>query len=152
MSKLPILIECNHIPQSKEEIHTLEKAKEFTHLRDIVDEIPLIDDDAGIHILTGCDAPELLKVRAFKNGPKGAPWAQKLDFGWTISGQVCLNQVGGPVHIAAHQTTLPCIEENLLQRVEYPATRQKELSYQIMLCPKHFQTTPFIKLLGTIMS
>ena len=133
-----MLIECNQIPQSKEEIPTPEIAKEFAHLRDIADEIPPIDNDAGIHILIGRDAPELLKVRAFKNGPKGAPWAQKLDLGWTISGQVCLNRVGGPVHIAAHRTTVACIEENSLQRAENPATRPTELSYQVTPCPNHF--------------
>ena len=66
MSKLPMLIECNHILQSKEEIR---ESQEFTYLRDTVDEITPIDDDAGIHILTGCDAPELLKVQSFQEWP-----------------------------------------------------------------------------------
>ena len=72
-----------------------------------------MDSEAGIHIPIGRDAPELLKVRAFKNGPKGAPWAQKLDLGWTISGQLCLDRVGGPVHISAHRTVVTRDEETL---------------------------------------
>ena len=48
----------------------------------------------------------LRRVREFRNGPKGAPWAQKLLLGWTVSGQMCLDRVGGPVHVSACHTTL----------------------------------------------
>ncbi|KAK3730881.1 hypothetical protein QZH41_002986 [Actinostola sp. cb2023] len=82
-SKLPTLVECAHIPQDKAEIPTPEIAGRFSHLRDIEQDIPLLDDQAKIHLLIGRDAPELLKVRAFKNGPRVAPWAQKLVLGWT---------------------------------------------------------------------
>ena len=123
LPKLPTLIECNQIPQSKDEIPTPEIAREFRHLQDIADKIPPIDENAKIHILIGRDAPELLKVRAFKNDPKGAPWAQKLDLGWTISGQACLDREGGPIHISAHRTTVTSTGEN---------------SYEFTPCPNHF--------------
>ena len=123
LSKLPTLMECNQIPQSKDEIPTPEIAREFRHLQDIADKIPPIDQNAKIHILIGRDAPKLLKVRAFKNGPKGAPWAQKLDLGWTIPGQACLDREGGPIHIPAHRMTVTSTGEN---------------SYEFTPCPNHF--------------
>lgn len=104
--KLPTLIECDHIPKEKREIPTPEIAKQFTHLQEIASEIPPLDPKAEISILIGRDAPEIMKVRAFKNGPKGAPWAQRLAVGWTVCGQVCLDRIGGPIHISTHRTTV----------------------------------------------
>ena len=43
-------------------------------------------------------------MRALKNGPKGAPWTQKLAFGWTISGQTSLDFKDGPIHVQAKRT------------------------------------------------
>ena len=64
-------------------------------MKEIADQIPPLDQDANIELLIGRDAPELLKVREFRNGSKGAPWAQRLKLGWTVSGEVCLDRVGG---------------------------------------------------------
>ena len=86
IAKLPQLVECTNIPEDKREIATPEMARRFSHLKEIADEIPPCDPKASVEILIGRDAPELLKIRASRNGPKGAPWAQKLDLGWTISG------------------------------------------------------------------
>ncbi|XP_044181476.1 uncharacterized protein LOC122962433 [Acropora millepora] len=91
-SMLPILVECDQIPRDKSEIPTPEIAREFSHLKGIADQIPPLDQDANIELLIGRDALELLKVRDFRNGPKGAPWAQKLKLGWTVSGEVCLDR------------------------------------------------------------
>ena len=52
-------------------------ARRLPPLSDIVNGIPQLDENAEIHLLLGQDAPELLKVREFRNGLKGAPWAQK---------------------------------------------------------------------------
>ena len=79
-------------------------AREHPHLRSIAEEILPPDNEAKIQLLIGRDAPELLKVRAFNNGPKRAPWAQKLALGWTISGQACLDLTDGPIHIQAKRT------------------------------------------------
>ena len=73
--KLPTLVECDNIPSDKGEIPTPEKVKAFAHLRDIAKEIPPMDEQAEIQLLIGRDAPELMKIRAFRNGPKGTPWA-----------------------------------------------------------------------------
>ena len=103
--RLPTLIECNGIPQDKE-IPTPEIAREHPHLISIAVEIPPLDKETKIQLLIGRDVPELLKVRAFKNGPKGAPWAQKLALGWTISGQTCLDLKDGPIHVQAKRTSV----------------------------------------------
>lgn len=101
---LPTMVECDNIPKDKREIPSPELAKRFDHLRDIAGEIPSLDAEAEVQLLIGRNAPELLKVRAFRNGPKGEPWAHKLSIGWTICGQVCLDRHGGPVHILTHRT------------------------------------------------
>ena len=72
-SELPTLIECNNIPRDKQEIPTPEMARRFPHLSDIANQIPQLDENAEIHLLIGQDARELLKVREFRNGPRGAP-------------------------------------------------------------------------------
>ena len=77
---------------------------QYTHLRDIADEIPPLDSRAGVQLLIGPNVPELLKVRAFHNDPNGTPWAQKLAVGWTICGQACVDHQGGPIHVSTHCT------------------------------------------------
>ena len=104
--RLPQLVECSNIPQDKREIVTPEMAMQFSHLKEVAKEIPPYDPRAKIEILIGRDALELLKVRESKNGQKGAPWAQRLNLGWTISSQMYLDRVGGPIHISAHCTAV----------------------------------------------
>ena len=126
----------------KSEIPTPDVARRFEHLRTIADQIPPIDPNANIEILIGRDAPELLKVRAFKNGPRGAPWAQKLKLGWTISGQVCLNRIGGPVHVAVKRTVVTTVtpsQPGHSRGNERAATNPNgNLSYGITPCTNHF--------------
>lgn len=69
-SELPTLIECNSIPRDKKEIPTPEMARRFPHLSDIANQIPQLDENAEIRLLIGRDAPELLRVRDFRNGPR----------------------------------------------------------------------------------
>ena len=107
ITKLPNLIECDNIPQEKQKIPTPSMANLFPHLHDIAKEIPLFDKDANIVLLLGRDALELLKVREFRNGPTGAPWAQRLLLGWTISGQhVSIVRPGSPEHISTYRTVV----------------------------------------------
>ncbi len=44
-------------------------------------------------ILLGRDIIRVHKVRSQVNGPHDAPYAQKLDLGWVIVGNVCLNGI-----------------------------------------------------------
>ena len=141
-----IIIECAGIPQDKKEIPTPEIAREHPHLRSIAVEIPPLDKEAKIQLLIGRDAPELLKVRAFKNGPKGAPWAQKLALGWTISGQTCLDLKDGPIHVHAKRTSVVTDSEvdvastgdlipfNLITHVARTGVN-KGAEYEIVTCP-----------------
>ena len=146
MSKLPTLIECDGIPQEKKEIQTPEIVREHPHLRSIAEEIPPLNKEAKIQLLIGRDAPELLKVRAFKNSPKGAPWAQKLVLGWTISGQTCLDLTDRPIHIQAKRTRIvrdeivgttstdELISYNLSAHAAY-TTVNTGAEYEIVRCP-----------------
>ena len=101
MARLPQLLECTNIPEDKRKIAMPEMAIQCSHLKETAHEIPPYDPKANVEILTRRDAPELLKITAGRNGPKGASWAQKLDMGWTISSQMCLNWVSGPAHISS---------------------------------------------------
>lgn len=110
-SRLPQLIECASIPKDKREIVTPDMARKFSHLQEIADEISPYDPQAKVDFLIGRDTPELLKIGASKNGPKGAPWTQKLDLRRTLSGQMCLDRVGGPIHINARRTSIEPADE-----------------------------------------
>ena len=137
---MPTLVECDYIPRDKSEIPSPEIAREFHHLKEIAD-LPL-DPNANVEILISRDAPELLKIRASRNGPKGAPWAQKFKLGWTVSGQVCLDRIGGPVHISACRTAVSVSAPNwsLLDRnsCEPTVNRDSSSCYEIAPCPNHF--------------
>ncbi|KAJ8038196.1 hypothetical protein HOLleu_15541 [Holothuria leucospilota] len=57
------------------------------------------------------NCPEPLKIRESRNGPRGTPWAQRTNLGWTISGQVCTSGTGGIVHATVNRTILDsCID------------------------------------------
>lgn len=140
VAKLPKLVECDHIPQDKCEIPTPTMTDHYPHLQEITKEIPALDQDAKIEILIGRDAPELLKVRAFKNGPKGAPWAQKLILGWTVSGQMCLDRVGGPVHISTRCTTVETLHDKPALE---PESECKKESYTTLETLSEFETELF---------
>ena len=76
-SELPTLVECEGIPSDRRDIPTPEISKRFKHLSGLAKDIPALDDHAGIHLLIGRDAPELLKVREFRNGPPRGPMGPK---------------------------------------------------------------------------
>ena len=71
--KLRTLID--EIPRDREEILTPEIVRTHPHLRSMADKIPPLDEVGKIQLLIGRDEPELIKMPAFKNGPKGVPWA-----------------------------------------------------------------------------
>lgn len=89
--KLPTLLECNHLPDDRSEIPTPECAQYFPHLRPIADKIPPLDSRAPILMLLGRDILSLHKVREQRNGPHNSPYAQRLDLGWVIVGELCLS-------------------------------------------------------------
>ncbi|XP_073714092.1 uncharacterized protein [Misgurnus anguillicaudatus] len=104
--RLPTLLECNQIPNVRSEIPTSDAAHHFSHLRDIADEIPALDPDANILLLIGRDLIRVHKVRHQINGPHDAPFAQKLDLGWVVVGDVCLGGAHRPAHVDVFKTTI----------------------------------------------
>ncbi|XP_041431208.1 uncharacterized protein LOC121397779 [Xenopus laevis] len=87
---LPALIECDMLPDDKEEIPSPEVAYYHLHLRSIANLIPAIDPEASILLLLGRDILQAHKVHEKINGPFNAPYAQRLELGWVIVGEVCL--------------------------------------------------------------
>ena len=77
------------------------------HLRDISREISEVHDDANILLLVGRDAPPFRKIHESCNGPRNAPWAQRLDLGWVIIGNACLD--------GDHKPTPSCYRTNILE-------------------------------------
>ena len=130
---VPTLTECDTIPQDKREISTPDMARSFPHLKAIAHEIPPVNESAKIHLLLGRDALELLKVREFRNGPKGAPWAQRLALGWTISGQMCLDFASGPAHVLTRLTSLSTVTEN--------ESETGSRIYELVPCPNQIKVT-----------
>lgn len=90
---MPSLLECNDIPTYRAEIPTSSAAVHHSHLRPVAAFIPELVSDAPIIILLGCDIIRVHKIRKQVTGPHDAPYAQKLDLGWVIVNNVCLNDI-----------------------------------------------------------
>lgn len=102
---LPPLIECNDIMTNRSEIPSPEVARSHAHLMPIAPYIPEIDPEAQILILLGRDLIRVHKVRQQINGPHNAPFAQQLDLGWVIVGEVCINRAHKPT-VAVYKTSV----------------------------------------------
>ena len=103
---LPSLLECNQIPDSKEEIPTPEVTHHYPHLRAIAEFIPPLDTEAKIQLLIGRDLLEAHHVLDQLIGPRNLPYAQKLGLGWVIIGEACLNKVHIPQIVNVNKTCL----------------------------------------------
>lgn len=101
---LPTLLECNYLPDDRSEIPTPECAQYFPHLRPVADKIPPLDTCAPILLLLGRDILSLHKVREQRNGPHNAPYAQRLDLGWVIVGELCLGGAHKTEEVNAYKT------------------------------------------------
>ncbi len=88
--ELPTLIECVMMPDDRSEIPTPDVTQYFPHLKSGADKIPECDPDASILLLLGRDILSVHKVCEQINGPLKTPYAQTLDLGWVIVGEVCL--------------------------------------------------------------
>lgn len=108
---LPPLIECNEITSNRSEIPAPEVALSHAHLKNVAPYIPKLDPEAQILILLGGDLIRVHKVRQQINGPHNAPFAQRLDLGWVIVGEVCIN--------SAHKPTVAVYKTNILQNGPY---------------------------------
>ncbi|KAK3750317.1 hypothetical protein QZH41_010820, partial [Actinostola sp. cb2023] len=97
---------CDAIPDSKEEIPTPDVAQAYAHLRSIANKIPEFDADTEVLLLIGRDVPAIHKVRESRNGPRNAPWAQRLDLGWVVIGNTCLDSAHVPDNISTCPTNI----------------------------------------------
>jgi hypothetical protein len=105
---LPTVIKCTAIPDSKNEIPTPDIARAHPHFRPIAGHIPEIDENASILMLIciGRDTPPLHKVRESRNGRANMPWAQRLDLGWVVLGNTCLDGVHQPTELSTFATNV----------------------------------------------
>ncbi|XP_061170566.1 uncharacterized protein LOC133179906 [Saccostrea echinata] len=102
---LPPVIECNNIPNDRQEIPTPDVITHFEHLKGI--QIPPLDEKANILLLIGRDLPEVHHVLEQKTGPRTAPFAQRLPLGWVVIGNVCLGDTCTPSTVASvNKTTI----------------------------------------------
>ena len=109
---LPTLVECAEMPRDASEIPTPEVARCFPHLRQIAAEIPEYDPDVQIGLLIGRDLLEAFHIEEQLVGPKDAPFAQKVCFGWAIIGDVCLDKRHRP---DCDDLEVSCLKTHVLQ-------------------------------------
>lgn len=104
--RLPDVLECDQIPDVRNEIPTPDVASHYPHLRDIEPFIPPLTPDAQIVLLIGRDLIEAHHVLDQRIGPPNSPYAQKLPLGWTIIGETCLGKVHRPNAVNVMKTNL----------------------------------------------
>ncbi|XP_062572713.1 uncharacterized protein LOC134234663 [Saccostrea cucullata] len=103
---IPTIIECDEIPEVREEIPTPEVALYYEHLHDIADHIPPIDPNAEILLLIGRDVTKAHHVLDQRIGFGNQPYAQKLSLDWTIIGETCLGKTHKPDVINVMKTCI----------------------------------------------
>ncbi|XP_056000356.1 uncharacterized protein LOC130048119 [Ostrea edulis] len=103
---IPFAIECNYIPEIRDEIPTPEIARSYAHLHDIAKDIPEVDEDIPILLLIGRDIPEAHHVLEQRTGARNSPFGQRLTLGWVIVGESCLNKVHRPNSVVVNKTYL----------------------------------------------
>ncbi|XP_048737549.2 uncharacterized protein LOC125652183 [Ostrea edulis] len=91
--ELPLLMECDDIPNEMSEIPTPEVANSYPHLRMIAPSIPEFDGNAKIRLLIGRDLIEAHHIKEQITGPRGQPFAQRTGLGWAIIGEICLGRL-----------------------------------------------------------
>lgn len=101
---LPELIECDSIPNNRDEIPSPHVARQFQHLRDIAHKIPELKPDADIELLIGRDLIDAHHVLDHRIGVNGLPYAQKRPLGWVIIGETCLGKLHPPTSICVSKT------------------------------------------------
>ena len=89
---------------AEKEFQPLPVARAHPHLEAIAEKIPELDPEAEILLLVERDAPPLHKVHESRNGPRNAPWAQRLDLGWVVLGNVCMDGAPKPTEVSSYRT------------------------------------------------
>lgn len=74
----------------------LKDALAHPHLKSVGQLISKLDPEAQLLILLGRDMIRVQKARQQIIGPNDAPFAQRLDLGWVIVGDVCIDRAHKP--------------------------------------------------------
>lgn len=111
----PPLIECYDILDNQSDFPTPNAAQCHPHLVKVAKHIPEIDPTADILLLLGRDIIRVHKVREQVNGSHNASFAQCLDLGWVLVGQVCLGDAHKPTVNTFKPTILDKGRPSLLQ-------------------------------------
>ncbi|KAL4009138.1 hypothetical protein ACER0C_002990 [Sarotherodon galilaeus] len=126
-------------------IPTPEAAHHHAHLRQIANLIPPLDPNADILLLLGRDMLRVHKVREQINGPDDAPFAQRLDMGWVVVGDVCLDGVHRPPHVNSYKTF---ILENGRASCFQPCSSQITVKETFTKAPEHSHSPSSIHVSG----
>ncbi|XP_052089785.1 uncharacterized protein LOC127726448 [Mytilus californianus] len=103
---VPEIIECNDIPNNREEIPSSVVASSYPHMMDIASCIPDIDNQSEIQMLIGRDLIRAHHVIEHRVGADEVPYAQRLPLGWVIVGNVCLGRFHGQKVVNVNKTVI----------------------------------------------
>lgn len=106
--ELPMVTECTDIPDDRSEIPTPDVIRHLPHLRDIP--IPALNPDAQILLLIGRDYAEAHHV-------KDQRFTQRLNLGWVMVGDVCLEKFHKPNITTFNSTIIAVIVKPYLNHV-----------------------------------
>ncbi|XP_072891311.1 uncharacterized protein [Hemitrygon akajei] len=127
---LPPLVECEKILNNRTEIPTPSAVLHQPHLHHIGKYIPELDPEAEILLLLGRDVLRVHKVRQQVNGPHDAPFAQRLDLGWVVIGEVCPGN--------EHKSTANTLKTNVLESSRHMILQPRISSMRVQEAPQGF--------------
>ncbi|XP_071151136.1 uncharacterized protein [Mytilus edulis] len=105
---LPELIECDNIPNNRNEIAKPEDILQYQHLQELQNHILPIDGKCKILLLIGRDLIEAHHVLDQRLGPPKAPFAQKLNLGWIIVGEIRSDKPHVHLELTKKETNPTC--------------------------------------------
>ena len=122
--QLPPVTECEHLPNTRNEIPTPDVARSYVHMQDIADKIPPLDDQAQVLLLIGRDLLPAHHVLEQRLGPERSPYAQRLRLGWVVIGEVC--------HKTFHQTDPICVRKTFIHTDGRPSHLEPCLNHFLL--------------------
>ena len=130
--ELPVVTECNDIPDDRSEIPTPDVTNYHPHLCDLP--IPPLNPEAEILLLIGRDLLEAHHIIDQRIGARNAPFAQRLNLGWVVIGNVCLGNFHRPNSITSYKTTLL---QNGRETIFQPCESIFQLKHCVSVSPIH---------------
>lgn len=126
---LPPLIECDNIPDNRDEIPTPDVVQYHSHLADLASFIQPIDENCKIMLLIGRDLPEAHHICDQRTDPENynAPYAHQLKLGWVIIGETCLDKLHTSTNLSVKRTFVTPDGQHTMFK---PCTNQFELHEQ----------------------